>query len=224
MDRIIVWVMLPLAVGAMSQFLGKTGLKRLKSRAELSLCLLWIIGVISAFIGIFWSISIPYPNAVDFRLLPILPLLSALIVTAAYIDGVTQWAPTELIFPICLLAGWNTAEQMGYPLLMKLSGILLFVFAWGCWRIQLIMDKTILPPADIVALLLPIIMLNQLELLAAFYVWLSIVIVAIKVSTSRTNIRLFLVKGRISLLAVAFPLLLSIIWAESLLFVVDIGK
>ncbi len=215
-----VWL-IAAAAGAASLWLGRLGLKRLQRGADLPVAASWTAAAACAAIGMCLSWPEHHAGNSAFVLTSASAFLCALLATAALADWKTSWAPTELMLPICLLAGACAAATAGpYESSLGFSaaaGGTLFAAAWGLWTIQIAAGWPILPPADAVSLALPWISLTETASMAAFYLALSTTLMLIRLSERRRNVRSLFPDGEVPLLALAFPALLACMWAEAML-------
>lgn len=215
---IIWWVIIlcPMA-GGLSHWLGLIGYKRLDGKTfpvATSLRFATAATVASTcgfFISIFTTGSLTLTASM------VNAALYALLMTASLVDWKTQWAPTELILPICALVGLSAVISGVMSSWMAIAGLTLFVLAWAFWRIQSLSGHELLPPADCLALFLPILLLGETETLLFFYLGLSLTVALIGryAQFQRQH------KVTIPLLALAFPLLILCVMMEK--FVVMIG-
>ncbi|MDE0306022.1 MAG: hypothetical protein OXI87_14260 [Albidovulum sp.] len=86
--------------------------------------------------------------------------LGAFLSAASYVDARTFWAPDELVLPCCVLAGSaGIADCAGYWAIWgPLSGLLLWGSARIAWRLQILFKRRLLPPPDIVAVAMPLLL------------------------------------------------------------------
>ena len=86
-------------------------------------------------------------------------LLVALLVVAGQVDFRTAWAPSELVLPICLVAGMVSplGSSAGVPAAIP-AGLLLFAAAHVAWAIQLRIDLRCVPPADLIIMAAPLLL------------------------------------------------------------------
>lgn len=86
-------------------------------------------------------------------------LYPGLLITAARIDYCTGWAPSEMTVPICILtvvlASGCWASSAPGLLACIAGGIMLFLGARIAWMVQVRIGKPMVPPADIIALVMP---------------------------------------------------------------------
>ncbi len=150
---ILIWCAAGLAVPPVA---ARFGLRRLKSVDQAGwLTLIGISGCATA-LGVCLHAAAKQRGMDAGPGSPCLMLLVPLLATAGWVDHRTAWAPRELVAPICILSGLLSpaASDYGSPAGIA-AGLLLFCGAHFLWRMQQCADAMIMPPADIVALLLP---------------------------------------------------------------------
>lgn len=207
----LILIVLPMLASTISVKLSIIGLKRLSDNTKLPLAVIWIAGCISTVIGIGVTITAK-GSASD---IIIIASLSALVTIVAIIDAKTLWAPTELMFPICILAGAYSSMWPEY-FIPAYTGFLIFMATWMVWWVYNLFYEPYLPPADVIALILPIIMLNRVALVV-YYCGLAASLILVQ-ATKRLD-RILIKDNKIPLLAVAFPWLLICLWSEVVLLV-----
>lgn len=191
--------------------LSIVGLKRLRDNTKLPLAVIWTAGCISTIIGIGAAITAK-GSASDIL---IIASISVLVTIVAIIDAKTLWAPTELMFPICVLAGAYSSMWLENSI-PAYTGLLIFMATWMVWWVHNLFCKPHLPPADVIVLILPIIMLNRVALVV-YYCGLATSLILVR-STKRLD-RILIKDNKIPLLALAFPWLLICLWSEVFLLV-----
>ena len=226
MTALLILTLAP-AAAAVSLRLGQTGLKRLRHNADPPAAAILAASAACALTGMILTWPETGGDLFSIGLTAATAFLCSMLAAAALIDWKSAWAPTELILPICLLAGVCAAAAAGLsrmPFGFNLvSGGALFAAAWGLWAVQNSLRLPILPPADAVALALPVILLSSAEIQAAFYLALSAALILVWLSQRRGHSSILLPDRRIPLLAAAFPALIFCMWAEALLFQSGIG-
>ena len=211
----------PLAACALSRWLGRRGLNRLQHDIGLPEAASWIAGTFSAAIGVCLTWPQSQGGQLGIGLTVLFGVFFALLAVAAVVDWKTKWAPTELMLPICLIAGVYSTLPPPYsqPALgvSALTGIALMALAWGFWAIQVRLKAKCLPPADAISLALPTILLERIDLIVTFYLALSAALMLVRLAERSSRIRVTSSNGEIPLLAFAFPTLLICLCAEALL-------
>lgn len=100
------------------------------------------------------------------------------LLTGAFLDACTACAPMELIVPACIFAGVAGAEGFvvgdGQPLFGIAAGLGLYVLARIIWSLQCMFRKVFLPPSDVAAMLLPVVLFDS-AIAAACYASLATV-------------------------------------------------
>lgn len=207
-----------IAICAVSCILGQIGLRRLQYVAPFPLKQAWAVGLPCAWIGLLIATTAGKDEVGQIEPVVGFGFLSALLLIAALIDAKTTWAPTEIILPICILAPTALLHsQVSLNGLILLSGIMLFAAVWGFWLLQNWLGTPILPPADAAALSLPMIVFKESEPIALYFFLLAVFLILIKLVGHRIKrIRFFLESGKFPLLALAFPILLFLIWGTFL--------
>ncbi|MCY4261439.1 MAG: hypothetical protein OXC91_14395 [Rhodobacteraceae bacterium] len=213
---IVLPVMLSVAIASVFavKWLASRGLARLagdRKHGE-SICLTLWAGS-GSLAGLLCCIFLMWPG-IEFNLQLIfcIPYMT-LLMTAAYIDLTSFWAPLELMLPIAgltfILASGCMANTTAGLLQGTATGILLYLAAWLAWHCQGHLRCLLLPPADTLALLMPLILFGAHLASGIYYLMLSIGLLALWLVASR---------GRtvaqspdaafrfIPLLALAFPL------------------
>ena len=153
----------------------------------------------------------------------ICPFLSV----AAYTDLESSWAPSELMAPICAFAAAvilspNHLAQFTAWAAPVFVGIALYCAAQLAWRFQCALKRPAIPPADCIALALPVALFGMHSVAAGAYAAAALALLAIRVVPAgwkpfrdRTGCRV-ISSGqkfggraeRVPLLSVLFPILL----------------
>ena len=96
--------------------------------------------------------------------------LVALLVVAGKVDFRTAWAPSELVLPLCLVAGMvSPLGSSAGALAAILAGTLLFAAAHIAWVIQLRIGLRCAPPADLIVLAAPLLLFGASSASAMYY-------------------------------------------------------
>jgi len=107
-----------------------------------------------------------------------------LLITAAWVDLTTRWAPLELMLPIsCLtpvLAMSCPAGSVAGPLLWAVAGTMLYLVARLTWHAQTYFNCPHLPPADLLAIFLPMILFGIGHVAGLYYLLLIVALLAVR--------------------------------------------
>ena len=152
-------------------------------------------------------------------------ILCGFLAAAAIVDWRTSWAPTELVLPICIAAGLCAgAETDGLPGLILSSAAVgggVFLSAWALFLLQARAGQVWFPPADTIALAMPLFLLQTNLAKAAQLLAVAAVLLAVKWFPAQCrgsgSGRLALPEGRVALLAVACPVFVTGMLVETLL-------
>ena len=113
-------------------------------------------------------------------------LLIGFLAVSGYVDSRTAWAPSELIIPICLLSGMASPGAETYGSWTGLiTGVSLWLAARIGWRVQVVAGRPWLPPADLVALVLPILLFGISGISAACFAALMVLLGLARVNRVR---------------------------------------
>ena len=153
----------------------------------------------------------------------ICPFLSV----AAYTDLESSWAPSELMVPICAMAAAVTLSPNHLPKLSAwaasiFAGIALYCTAHLAWRIQCALKRPAIPPADCIALALPVSLFGMHSAAAGAYAAAALALLAMLIVPAglnpfrdRTEFRRISpgqkfgsTAERVPLLSILFPILL----------------
>ena len=161
-------------------------------------------------------------------------LLCALLAGSAHVDWATAWAPDELTFPICLLAGlagFGGSGEFLHDTLPALGiGYALFAAARGTWLVQAWLSRTIVPPPDVAGVAMPFLLFDSWILVAANLAVLSLAIGAVRrfpqlagLAGSHESLALAIGESAhsdcangIALLGIAFPITVIFLCLENL--------
>ncbi len=207
-------------------FLARRGLKRLHADVHISDWELAIAATIGSSIGLLAVCQSPSGNSVGPSVAAMTPLLCALMTAAAKVDYCSAWAPVELMIPACLLGGmvglWDSDAPATSVCIGLGSGLLLYLIARLAWVAQSWARTLILPPADTIALLFPILLFGGSIATVLSYVALTCLLVLIRIAGTMhilsgstralesAGIGMAGTKGRpITLVAIVFPLLVT---------------
>ena len=149
----------------------------------------------------------------------VLILFFGLLTAGAMLDYWTHWAPLELQIPtsFCMgILGWScTNPTFGEIMVNGTMGLALLGLVHFVWLIQIRLNMGILPPMDILAALLPIVLFGGTEKTLMFYAILVVALCCFWI-LSRYNraLRLPMETAHTSIpfLAVVFPLTLGFIF------------
>ncbi len=151
----------------------------------------------------------------------VLILFFGLLTAGAMLDYWTHWAPLELQIPTSFctgILGWScTNPTLGEIIVNGTLGLVMLGLVHFLWLMQLRYNMSILPPMDILAALVPIVLFGGTEKTLMLYAILVVVLCCFWI-WSRYNRSLRLPMGKeqksIPFLAVVFPLILGFIfWA-----------
>ena len=152
-------------------------------------------------------------------------------ITAAVVDYCSAWAPVELMIPVCLVGGmvglWDAHSPASSLCLGAGSGCLLYLIARLAWTAQTLARILVLPPADAIALLLPILLFGNMRATALSYVALTCLLMFMRMAgtfhflagSSRALGSVEAVtattSGRaVTLVAIAFPLWIAVLLVQ----------
>ena len=86
--------------------------------------------------------------------------LGAFFSAAAFVDARTFWAPDELVLPCCILAG--SIGSAGGEVFWYLQGPVFGFALWGvgriAWQLQIVLGLRFLPPPDVAAFAMPLVL------------------------------------------------------------------
>ena len=118
----------------------------------------------------------------------ICPFLSV----AAYTDFETSWAPSELMVPTCVFAAAvvlppsHPANVVAWAASLVV-GIALYCAAHLAWRLQCALKRPAVPPADCIALALPIGMFGMHGVAAGAYAMAALALLAMRIVPAGLN-------------------------------------
>lgn len=112
----------------------------------------------------------------------ICPFLSV----AAYTDFESSWAPFELMAPICAMAAAVILSPNHLPKLSAWAasifvGIALYCAAHLAWRVQCVLKRPAIPPADCIALALPVSLFGMHSTAAGAYAAAALALLAMRI-------------------------------------------
>ena len=151
--------------------------------------------------------------------------LFGFLAVSAVVDWRTAWAPTELALPVCIAAGFCAGPDGNGLAVLVLSSVAigggLFLSAWAFLALQARRGRIWFPPADAIALALPLILFETNLAKAALYFAVAL---ALRGAGSLRVRRpegssggIALPEGRVALLAVVYPALVAGLLAETLI-------
>ena len=193
-----------------SAALGYIGLQRLAGDGDKMLGSLLCASHAGGLIGLCQFISGNSGNAI-YAAVP----LCAMLATAAYVDWRTAWAPTELVFPICLLsAGYTAWPAYGGWVALAWSvatGGGIFASSWGLWRLQSSFGIGWVPPADAIALFLPFLLIDTAIGLTFAYLTITGALLAVRhrMHGLKDAFGLICSEDKVAFLAIVFPVCLA---------------
>ena len=125
------------------------------------------------------SLCLEVPTAVAAMM--ICPFLSV----AAYADIESSWAPTELTGPICIYAAvifLSPRHMTEFPAwaVSICAGIALHFAAHLAWRLQCALKRPAIPPADCIALALPIALFGMHGVSASVFALTALALLALR--------------------------------------------
>ncbi len=107
-----------------------------------------------------------------------------LLITAAWVDLTTRWAPRELMLPIaCLtlmIAMGGPAGSVVDHLLGAAAGTALYLAARLAWIVQIRGNWPHLPPADLMSMLLPVFLFGATHVAGLYYLLLALVLIGVR--------------------------------------------
>ena len=226
----MVWQLTPLALAtaiALPAWCAQRGLRRLAPNAALSDFELAAASSAGAFCG-FAAAHIGQNSG---HLSAATVFLCGFLGAAAYVDWRTGWAPTELVAPVCIATGFCAGtDGNGISVLFLSSAAIgggLFSSAWALFALQARAGQIWFPPADAIALAIPLILFETHLAKAALFVAVAAVLLGVKHLHTDGHDgrpgRVALPDGKVALLAVAHPALLFGMLAEALTVHFSVG-
>ncbi len=152
-------------------------------------------------------------------------VLCGFLAASAVVDWRTAWAPTELALPVCIAAGFCAGPEGNGLAALVLSSVAigggLFLSAWAFLPLQARAGRIWIPPADAIALALPLILFETNLAKAMLYSAVTVVLLGAKhLRVKRPESGsggVALPEGKVALLAVAYPALVAGMLAETLI-------
>ena len=195
------------------------GAKRLEGSEIVSLPVMFAITLVGCTVGGIFGLLVIGDLYHSGIIHLVLILFFGLLTAGAILDYWTHWAPLELQIPtsFCMgILGWScTNPTFGEIMVNGTLGLVMLGLVHFLWLIQLKFNMGILPPMDILAALLPIVLFGGTEKTLMFYAVLVVVLCCFWI-WSRYNRSLRMPMGKeqksIPLLAVVFPLILGFIF------------
>ncbi|MDE2759740.1 MAG: hypothetical protein OXH90_05500 [Paracoccaceae bacterium] len=195
------------------------GAKRLEGSEIVSLPVMFAITLVGCTVGGIFGLLVIGDLYHSGIIHLVLILFFGLLTAGAILDYWTHWAPLELQIPtsFCMgILGWScTNPTFGEIMVNGTLGLVMLGLVHFLWLIQLKFNMGILPPMDILAALLPIVLFGGTEKTLMFYAILVVVLCCFWI-WSRYNRSLRMPMGKeqksIPLLAVVFPLILGFIF------------
>ena len=141
--------------------LAVRGLNRLEPANGTGMLELLLAAILGCLVGIASSWSLAETGAPGSMRLAAVSAFCSLAAVSALVDARTSWAPIELVLPLCIaatLAGSSDIDGYG-PLLIL--GTVIFLASRTIWEVQSWLGRRHLPPADLVALTCPILLLGS---------------------------------------------------------------
>ena len=199
--------------------LAVSGAKRLEGSEIVNLPVIFAITLLGCTVGgIFGLLFIEdlYHSGIIHL---VLILFCGLLTTGAMLDYWTHWAPLELQIPtsFCMgILGWScTNPTFGETVVNGTLGLVMLGLVHFLWLIQLRLNIRILPPMDILAALVPIVLFGGTEKTLMLYAILVVVLCCFWIwSLFSRSLRLPMENAHTSIpfLAVVFPLILGFIF------------
>ncbi|MCY3879282.1 MAG: hypothetical protein OXF74_08900 [Rhodobacteraceae bacterium] len=131
--------------------------------------------------------------------------LYALLAAAAFIDWRTGWAPTELMLPLTASAFWFFSTESAWLALAVGSGSL--ACAWCLWAAQRAFGAVWIPPADCIALALPLLLFQSGAGAVAAYALIALILGGFAAGGDRLG-RVMLPGRRVTFLAISLPVVM----------------
>ena len=158
-------------------FAARVGMRRLDAARTIGWSRLLLVSSFGAVLGCALHILALEIGGEEAVSSPVSIALIGLLAVSGYVDSRSAWAPSELIVPICLMSGMasSVAESLG-SLIGLLTGFALWLAARIAWRVQIGAGRPWLPPADLVAMVLPILLFGASGISAACFAALMILL------------------------------------------------
>lgn len=152
-------------------------------------------------------------------------VLCGFLAASAAVDWRTAWAPTELVLPACIAAGFCAGADGNGLAVLVLSSVAigggLFLSAWAFLALQARAGRIWFPPADAIALAIPLILFETDLAKAMLYFAVAVALLGAKhlrvKRPKRGSGGVALPEGKVALLAVAYPALVVGMLAETLI-------
>ena len=225
-----------LAVAAVltSSLCASLGLRRLREEHKIGRSALLLTASAGAVVGLVWSGNVDNSGASEGVGMLAKVFIAAFLGAAAYTDHRTGWAPDELTVPISVLSGAIAVSSLGKDFsfwIGSVAGFLVWVLAQLLWARLLRLHSATFPPADLLALLVPmatlgfgLVSMTVYAGCAAFLSavrcgWLSRGLAgdASSMSAAECDLNGVHLGKRIALLGVIFPVNLAVILGETVL-------
>ncbi|MXZ50314.1 MAG: hypothetical protein F4073_06860 [Rhodobacteraceae bacterium] len=201
--------------------LAVSGAKRLEGAEIVNLPVMFAITLVGCTVGGIFGLLVIGDLYHSGLIHLVLILFFGLLTAGAILDYWTHWAPLELQIPtsFCLgILGWScTNPTFGEIMVNGTLGLVMLGVVHFLWLIQFRFNMGILPPMDILAALVPIVLFGGTEKTLMLYAILVVVLCCFWI-WFRYNRSLRMPMGKeqtsIPFLAVVFPLILGFIfWA-----------
>ena len=149
----------------------------------------------------------------------------SLLLAAGRLDQCTCWAPNELTVPICCLAvamsnGCTSSSLSGLGICIA-AGLFLYLVALLVWQLQVLARRPVMPPADMIALMMPVVLFGMNQISGVFYLLLFMSLLLVQkcrpiwLAMFGMNGE-FMSRNRIPLLGMVYPLVVLFMLALQL--------